>query len=108
MSSRVLRKLGLQTEKDLIIPGDEASDTEADFSSGGTKKKLNLNRYDLLNQQSHSESEVKEDDDHETTGSINASEAGGENKDAQKRKKKKKKKKNKHKSKDNDKKNEAN
>uniref|UniRef100_A0A8D8S1J2 Transcription factor 25 n=1 Tax=Cacopsylla melanoneura TaxID=428564 RepID=A0A8D8S1J2_9HEMI len=93
MSSRVLRKLGLQTEKDLIIPGDEASDTEADFSSGGTKKKLNLNRYDLLNQQSHSESEVKEDDDHETTGSINASEAGGENKDAQKRKKKKKKKK---------------
>ncbi|KAI5701460.1 hypothetical protein M8J75_009781 [Diaphorina citri] len=96
MSSRVLRKLGLQTEKDLIIPGDEASDTEADFSSGGTKKKLNLNRYDLLNQQSHSESEVKEDDDHETTGSLNASEAGGahnENKDAQKRKKKKKKKK---------------
>lgn len=48
MSSRVLRKLGLQTEKDLIIPGDEASDTEADFSSGGTKKKLNLNRYDLV------------------------------------------------------------
>uniref|UniRef100_A0A8D8W1L3 Transcription factor 25 n=1 Tax=Cacopsylla melanoneura TaxID=428564 RepID=A0A8D8W1L3_9HEMI len=93
MSSRVLRKLGLQTEKDLIIPGDEASDTEADFSSGGTKKKLNLNRSYLLNQQSHSESEVKEDDDHETTGSINASEAGGENKDAQKRKKKKKKKK---------------
>ncbi|KAL1456324.1 hypothetical protein WDU94_001063 [Cyamophila willieti] len=93
MSSRVLRKLGLQTEKDLIIPGDEASDTEADFSSGGTKKKLNINRYDLLNQQSHSESEVKEDDDHETTGSVNASEAGGENKDAQKRKKKKKKKK---------------
>lgn len=46
-----------------------------------------------LNQQSHSESEVKEDDDHETTGSLNASEAGGENKDAQKRKKKKKKKK---------------
>lgn len=49
-----------------------------------------------LNQQSHSESEVKEDDDHETTGSMNASEVGGaynEGKDAQKRKKKKKKKK---------------
>lgn len=96
MSSRVMRKLGLLTDKELIIPGDEASDTEADFSSGGTKKKLNLNRYDLLNQQSHSESEVKEDDDHETTGSMNASEVGGaynEGKDAQKRKKKKKKKK---------------
>lgn len=50
MSSRVLRKLGLQGEKDTTSLADEASDTEADFSSsGGAKKKqLNINRYDLV------------------------------------------------------------
>lgn len=49
MSSRVLRKLGLG-EKDITSIADEASDTEADFSSsGGAKKKqLNINRYDLV------------------------------------------------------------
>ncbi|XP_075228649.1 nuclear localized protein 1 [Lycorma delicatula] len=95
MSYRVLKKLGLQGEKDLSVLADDASDTEADFSSsGGAKKKqLNLNRYDLLNQQSHSESEVKEDDDHETTGSLNAYEgATNDNRDARRKKKKKKKK----------------
>ncbi|XP_054275813.1 transcription factor 25 [Macrosteles quadrilineatus] len=94
MSSRVLRKLGLG-EKDITSIADEASDTEADFSSsGGAKKKqLNINRYDLLNQQSHSESEVKEDDDHETAGSLNAQENAADCKDAARRKKKKKRKK---------------
>lgn len=50
MSSRVLRKLGLQGEKETTSLADEASDTEADFSSsGGAKKKqLNINRYDLV------------------------------------------------------------
>lgn len=50
MSYRVLKKLGLQGEKDLSVLADDASDTEADFSSsGGAKKKqLNLNRYDLV------------------------------------------------------------
>ncbi|XP_014262295.2 transcription factor 25 [Cimex lectularius] len=96
MSSRVLRKLGLQGEKELSCLGDDGgSDTEADFStSSNTKKKqLNINRYDLLNQLSHSESEVKEDDDHETAGSLNAQEGAIDVKDASRRKKKKKKKK---------------
>uniref|UniRef100_A0A0P4VSV4 Putative transcription factor 25 n=2 Tax=Rhodnius TaxID=13248 RepID=A0A0P4VSV4_9HEMI len=95
MSSRVLRKLGLQGEKELNCLGDDGSDTEADFSSssGAKKKQLNINRYDLLNQQSHSESEVKEDDDHETAGSLNAQEGAIDLKDATRRKKKKKKKK---------------
>ncbi|KAK9500401.1 hypothetical protein O3M35_001675 [Rhynocoris fuscipes] len=95
MSSRVLRKLGLQGEKELNCLGDDGSDTEADFSSssGAKKKQLNINRYDLLNQLSHSESEVKEDDDHETAGSLNAQEGAIDLKDASRRKKKKKKRK---------------
>lgn len=49
MSSRVLRKLGLQGEKDITSLGDDASDTEDFSSSGGAKKKqLNINRYDLV------------------------------------------------------------
>lgn len=95
MSSRVLRKLGLQGEKEITCINDDASDPEADFSnsSGAKKKQLNINRYDLLNQQSHSESEVKEDDDHETAGSLNAQDGAIDLKDASRRKKKKKKKK---------------
>ncbi|KAF6202235.1 hypothetical protein GE061_004633 [Apolygus lucorum] len=94
MSSRVLRKLGLQGEKDLNCLGNDESDTEADFSSSSNskKKQLNLNRYDLLNQQSHSESEVKEDDN-ETAGSLNAQDGAIDLRDASRRKKKKKKKK---------------
>lgn len=46
-----------------------------------------------LNQQSHSESEVKEDDDHETAGSINAFDGAINLKDSARRKKKKKKRK---------------
>ncbi|KAI4470318.1 nulp1-related [Holotrichia oblita] len=86
MSSRVLRKL--QSEKEL---NDEISDNESDLPvSGGARKKLNINRYDLLNQQSHSESEVKEDDN-ETE--ANKSCEGDNNHESVKRKKKKKKKK---------------
>ncbi|CAB0004473.1 unnamed protein product, partial [Nesidiocoris tenuis] len=50
MSSRVLRKLGLQGEKDLNSLGNDESDTEADFSSSSSskKKQLNINRYDLV------------------------------------------------------------
>lgn len=44
MSSRVLRKL--QSEKEL---NDEISDNEGDLPvSGGARKKLNINRYDLV------------------------------------------------------------
>lgn len=94
MSSRVLRKLGLQGEKELNNLGNDESDPEADFSSSSSsrKKQLNINRFDLLNQQSHSESEVKEDDN-ETAGSLNAQDGAIDLKDASRRKKKKKKKK---------------
>ncbi|XP_050521328.1 transcription factor 25 [Daktulosphaira vitifoliae] len=66
MSTRVLRKMGLQ---DLPPANDESSD-DTETSSGGVNKKRHLNMYDLLNVGSMSESEVKEDDDHETTGSL--------------------------------------
>ncbi|XP_076272258.1 nuclear localized protein 1 [Rhynchophorus ferrugineus] len=62
MSSRVLRKLQGDKEKDLI-DNENISDMDIDTPVGGARRKqLNINRYDLLNQQSHSESEVKEDD----------------------------------------------
>ncbi|RZC39718.1 transcription factor 25 [Asbolus verrucosus] len=87
MSSRVLRKL--QGDKDVV---DDISDTETDIpvSGGARRKQLNINRYDLLNQQSHSESEVKEDDN-ETEAAKSCE--GDPNHEAVKRKKKKKKKK---------------
>ncbi|XP_069701735.1 ribosome quality control complex subunit TCF25 [Periplaneta americana] len=93
MSSRVLRKL--QGDKDFVNDlQTENSDPESDpEGSGGAKKKqLNINRYDLLNQQSHSESEVKEDDDHETEA-TNAPEEADDTRESSRRKKKKKKKK---------------
>lgn len=98
MSSRVLRKLQGEKEKDLI---DEVSDTETDTSGiisnsagsggGARRKQLNINRYDLLNQQSHSESEVKEDDNE--TEAAKSCEGGTPIHENAKRKKKKKKKK---------------
>lgn len=93
MSSRILRKL--QVEKDFLNAlHDENSDPESDLEgSGGAKKKqFNVNRYDLLNQQSHSESEVKEDDDHETEA-ANTPEVTEETRESSRRKKRKKKKK---------------
>ncbi|XP_044763119.1 transcription factor 25 isoform X2 [Coccinella septempunctata] len=84
MSSRVLRKL--QAEKELV---EEISDTETDTPVGGTRKKqLNINRYDLLNQQSYSESEVKEDDN-ETEAPMDVVEVNQELKRKKKKKKKK-------------------
>ncbi|XP_057655080.1 transcription factor 25 [Diorhabda carinulata] len=91
MSSRVLRKLQGDKEKELQ---EEVSDTETDtpVSGGARRKQLNINRYDLLNQQSHSESEVKEDDN-ETEA---AKSCEGEHHEIKKKKKKKKKKSGKH------------
>ncbi|CAH1169502.1 unnamed protein product [Phaedon cochleariae] len=91
MSSRVLRKL--QGDKEKEFP-DEVSDIETDtpMSGGARRKQLNINRYDLLNQQSHSESEVKEDDN-ETEA---AKSCGGETHEIKRKKKKKKKKSGKH------------
>lgn len=87
MSSRALRKLhGDIINKELL---EEPSDTETDnpINGGVKKKQFNINRYDLLHQQSHSESEVKEDDNEtEAPPSCNG------DLEISKRKKKKKKK----------------
>uniref|UniRef100_A0A336KKI3 CSON009574 protein n=1 Tax=Culicoides sonorensis TaxID=179676 RepID=A0A336KKI3_CULSO len=89
MSSRVLKKLvkikeptaadqlevdDLESDSDLVIP---------------TKKQLNINRYDLLNQASPSESEIKEDDDTERGDSYNFYNAEQAKKKKKKRKTKK-------------------
>jgi len=93
---------------------DDASD-DTETSSGGVNKKRHLNMYDLvsinencdgsryvctiivlqLNNGSLSESEVKEDDDHETTGSVNKKDENNMSCDKEniRRKKKKKRKK---------------
>lgn len=48
MSSRVLRKLQSEKEKDLV-ENDNISDIEIDTPVGGARKKqLNMNRYDLV------------------------------------------------------------
>ncbi|CAG2057844.1 unnamed protein product, partial [Timema podura] len=92
MSSRVLRKL--QGDKDFPnkLVDEKNSDLDSDLENNGVKKKkpLNVNRFNLLTQQSHSESEVKEDDDHETEVSLDMREPMEEGHDASRRKKKKK------------------
>uniref|UniRef100_A0A182Y114 Uncharacterized protein n=1 Tax=Anopheles stephensi TaxID=30069 RepID=A0A182Y114_ANOST len=103
MSYRILRKLQGNAELEIKEQIDEVSDGgDADYDTNSTssqnrnnsKKQLNINRYDLLNQQqSLSESEVKEDDNDETEkdiadGPVSMHLAG----EAKKRKKKKKKK----------------
>nr|CAD7267858.1 unnamed protein product [Timema shepardi] len=92
MSSRVLRKL--QGDKDFPnkLVDEKNSDLDSDLENNGAKKKkpLNVNRFNLLTQQSHSESEVKEDDDHETEVSLDVREPMEEGHDASRRKKKKK------------------
>ncbi|KDR12891.1 transcription factor 25 [Zootermopsis nevadensis] len=89
----ILRKLQGDTDfaKDLL---NENSDPESDLEGarGVKKKQPNVNRYDLLNQQSHSESEVKEDDDHETETANFPKEADDAKESRRKKKKKKKKK----------------
>lgn len=71
MSYRILRKLQ-GNELEIKEPIDEVSDgADADYDTNSigshSRKKININRFDLLNQQqSLSESEVKEDDNDET------------------------------------------
>ncbi|XP_066156693.1 ribosome quality control complex subunit TCF25 [Euwallacea fornicatus] len=91
MSSRLLRKLQREKEKELGENENEIlSDVDVETPVGGTRKKqLNINRYDLLNQQSHSESEVKEDDN-ETE--ANRSYEGEIHESVKKKRKKRKKK----------------
>ncbi|KAJ6644186.1 Transcription factor 25 [Pseudolycoriella hygida] len=87
MSSRVLKKLHGEPELD----AKEAEDILSDIESEKEKKQIN-NRYDLLNEQSLSESEVKEDDnetEHTSTATPHPIEA-------KKKKKKRKKKSGKH------------
>lgn len=96
MSYRILRKLqGNELEiKEQIDEVSDGADADYDTNSIGsqTRKKININRFDLLNQQqSLSESEVKEDDNDETERDA----AGGNQNpnlgEAKKKKKKKKK-----------------
>lgn len=47
MSSRVLRKMGLQDDRDLPPAQDDESD-DTETSSGGVNKKRHLNMYDLV------------------------------------------------------------
>lgn len=99
MSYRILRKLQQGNELEIKEQIDEVSDgADADYDNSSigstTRKKININRFDLLNQQqSLSESEVKEDDNDETERDG----AGGTHQnpnlaETKKRKKKKKKK----------------
>lgn len=46
MSTRVLRKMGLQDDRDMPSKDDASDDTET--SSGGMNKKRHLNMYDLV------------------------------------------------------------
>ncbi|XP_049827911.1 transcription factor 25 isoform X1 [Schistocerca gregaria] len=90
MSSRVLRKL--RGEENFEEPAAN-SETELDVTVGGgaKRKDFNVNPYDLLIQQSHSESEVKEDDN-ETETTLAAEGTQDENVFVKRKKKKKKKK----------------
>uniref|UniRef100_A0A182K0P4 Transcription factor 25 n=1 Tax=Anopheles christyi TaxID=43041 RepID=A0A182K0P4_9DIPT len=101
MSYRILRKLQ-GNELEIKEQIDEVSDGgDADYDTNSTssqnrnnsKKQLNINRYDLLNQQqSLSESEVKEDDNDETEKDAADGPVSVHLAEAKKRKKKKKKK----------------
>lgn len=89
MSSRVLKKLHGDKDLELKEAEEQLSDVDQDLGAGSKKKQLNLNRYDLLNQQSPSESEVKEDDN-ETEHASAASNASMSNLSKKKKKKRKK------------------
>ncbi|XP_018805102.1 PREDICTED: transcription factor 25 [Bactrocera latifrons] len=98
MSSRALKKLQSGIEKDLIIDGKDNNDDDQlseDDDELETTRGKHLNPFDLLNQQSFSESEVKEDDnetEHASTAANLPSGAGGGGAAKQKKKKKRKKK----------------
>lgn len=97
MSYRILRKLQ-GSELEIKEPIDEASDgADADYDTNSigsqSRKKITINRFDLLNQQqSLSESEVKEDDNDETERDAAGGSAHNSNLVEAKKKKKKKKK----------------
>ncbi|XP_050301133.1 transcription factor 25 [Anthonomus grandis grandis] len=94
MSNRVMRKLLKEQEKDLA-ENENVSDIEIDAPVGGARKKqLNINRYELLGQQSHSESEVKEDDNE--TEAAKSCEGDNVHELVKKKRKKRKKKSGKH------------
>lgn len=99
MSSRVLRKL--HGDKDLGLPGvagaadgdsDGGSDSTVTFTRE-TKKNLNVNPFDLLNDQSNSPSgsEGQDEENHETEASIAQADERDQETGARKKKKKKKK-----------------
>uniref|UniRef100_A0A0K8TSD3 Putative transcription factor 25 n=1 Tax=Tabanus bromius TaxID=304241 RepID=A0A0K8TSD3_TABBR len=90
MSSRVLKKLHGDNDFELKEQDEHHSDVEIELNTGTKKKQLNLNRYDLLNQQSPSESEVKEDDN-ETEHASAANNTSVYNLSKKKKKKRKKK-----------------
>ncbi|XP_053684190.1 transcription factor 25 [Sabethes cyaneus] len=96
MSYRILRKLQgneleIKEQIDEVSDGADADSIETNSIGSQSRKKININRFDLLNQQqSLSESEVKEDDNDETERDG----AGGtQNSNLVESKKKKKKKK---------------
>ncbi|CAD7002304.1 unnamed protein product [Ceratitis capitata] len=98
MSSRALKKLQGGIEKDLLLDEKDAHDddqlSDEDDELETTRSK-HLNPFDLLNQQSLSESEVKEDDnetEHASTAANLPSGAVGGGAAKQKKKKKRKKK----------------
>ncbi|XP_067644356.1 ribosome quality control complex subunit TCF25 [Eurosta solidaginis] len=98
MSSRALKKLQGGTEKDLILDVKNDCDDDQLSEEDGeveTTRGKHLNPFDLLNQQSLSESEVKEDDnetEHASTAANPPTGAGGGGASKQKKKKKRKKK----------------
>ncbi|XP_055912439.1 transcription factor 25 isoform X1 [Eupeodes corollae] len=95
MSSRVLKKL--QGDNDLELQPDDgiedqgSDDTdEIDLATYDKRRQLNRNPFDLLNQQSPSESEVKEDDNETEHASTAANLPSGPISKKKKKKRKKK------------------
>lgn len=101
MSSRVIRKLHGDKDIGLGIPdaslgkdgdSDGCADSPVTFT-GGTKKKTNINPFDLLIEQSNSpsESDGQDEENHETEASV--AQSGLKAQESGKKKKKKKRKK---------------
>lgn len=97
MSSRVIRKLHGDKDIGLAVPGagdsDGAEEDTAVTFTGETKKKANINPFDLLIDQSNSPSgsEGQDEENHETEASVAQADKKGQ--ELCKRKKKKKRKK---------------
>lgn len=95
MSSRVLKKLQgdndleLQPDDGIEDQGSEESD-DTDLATYDKRRQMNRNPFDLLNQQSPSESEVKEDDNETEHASTAANLPSGPISKKKKKKRKKK------------------